>query len=295
MIGVQFKNGDAAPQLFYYQRNLQGDVIAIYNTSGVLQAKYNYDTWGNCTITNSTNIQLATYNPIRYRGYYYDDETKWYFLNARYYSPEWRRFISPDDTSYLDPQNVNGCNLYCYCGNDPVNFVDPSGHFMISTAVLIGAIIGAVVGAGAGFGIVAYNDYADDGEIFNGSVKWYDYLGATLLGGAVGAVVGGAIGYGIGYLAGGTYANGLGVKSVNQAVKSFLSNQNNIHHVLDNPAHKLIGYSEKAMAKLMKNTLAKGVVGAYKSVESAYWIEVGSEVTFIIINGVIKISDMWVR
>ena len=84
MIGVQFKNGDAAPQLFYYQRNLQGDVIAIYNTSGVLQAKYNYDTWGNCTITNSTNIQLATYNPIRYRGYYYDDETKWYFLNARY-------------------------------------------------------------------------------------------------------------------------------------------------------------------------------------------------------------------
>ena len=69
------------------------------------------------------------YNPIKYRGYYYDTETGWYYLNARYYSPEWCRFISPDDTSYLDPESVNGLNLYCYCGNDPINFVDPSGHF----------------------------------------------------------------------------------------------------------------------------------------------------------------------
>ena len=67
--------------------------------------------------------------PIRYRGYYYDEDTKLYYLNARYYSPEFRRFISPDDTSYLDSENVNGLNLYCYCNNDPVNFVNPSGNF----------------------------------------------------------------------------------------------------------------------------------------------------------------------
>ena len=127
IVGVQFKDGNATPQAFYYQRNLQGDVIAIYNTSGVLQAKYRYDAWGNCTVTNSTNLHLATYNPIRYRGYYYDDETKWYFLNARYYSPEWRRFISPDDTAYLNPKNVNGLNLYAYCKNNPVMYVDSSG------------------------------------------------------------------------------------------------------------------------------------------------------------------------
>ena len=102
---------------------------------------------------------------------------------------------------------------------------------MISTAVLIGAIIGAVVGAGVGFGIAAYNDYKDDGQIFNGSVAWYDYLGATLLGGTIGAVVGGAIGYGIGYLAGGTYSNGLVAKSVTKGVKSFMSNTNNINLV----------------------------------------------------------------
>ena len=124
IVGVQFKDGDATPQAFYYQRNLQGDVVAIYNTSGTLQAKYRYDAYGNCTVTNSTNLHLATYNPIRYRGYYFDDETGWYFLHARYYSPEWRRFISPDDTAYLDLQNVNGLNLYAYCKNNPVMYVD---------------------------------------------------------------------------------------------------------------------------------------------------------------------------
>ena len=75
MIGVQFKDGDAAPQLFYYQRNLQGDVVAIYNANGVKQAGYAYDAYGNCKIVNSTNINLANTNPIRYRGYYFDDET----------------------------------------------------------------------------------------------------------------------------------------------------------------------------------------------------------------------------
>jgi len=51
-----------------------------------------------------------------------------YYCNARYYSPKWRRFISPDDTAYLDPESPNGLNLYCYCNNDPVNYADPSGH-----------------------------------------------------------------------------------------------------------------------------------------------------------------------
>ena len=186
-------------------------------------------------------------------------------------------------------------NLYAYCQNDPINYYDPTGHFMISTAVLIGAIIGAVVGAGVGFGIAAYNDYKDDGQIFNGSVAWYDYLGATLLGGTIGAVVGGAIGYGVGYLAGGTYANGLVAKSVGGGVKTFLSQANKVHHVLGQAKHKLVGYTTKAMGKLMKKTLAKGVVGAYGKAQSAYWAIAGSEVTFVVIDGVIKISDMWIR
>ncbi|MBO5323695.1 MAG: hypothetical protein J6A88_06315, partial [Oscillospiraceae bacterium] len=102
------------------------DVVGIYNTSGTMVAKYIYDAWGNCTISGNTAIAKA--NPIRYRGYYYDDETGLYYCNARYYSPKWCRFISPDDTAYLDPYSVNGLNQYCYCGNDPINYADPSGR-----------------------------------------------------------------------------------------------------------------------------------------------------------------------
>ena len=112
---------------YYFQRNLLGDVIGIYDTNGTKVGGYAYDAWGNCTITLNTN-GIATRNPIRYRGYYYDEDTKLYYLNARYYCPEWRRFISPDDTAYLDSESVNGLNLYVYCNNDPVNYADPSGY-----------------------------------------------------------------------------------------------------------------------------------------------------------------------
>ena len=132
---------------YYFQRNLLGDVIGIYDTNRTKVGGYAYDAWGNCTITLDTN-GIATRNPIRYRGYYYDDDTKLYYLNARYYNPEWRRFISPDDTAYLDPESVNGLNLYCYCGNDPVNYKDPSGRLAITTiAIIVGALIGLAIGA----------------------------------------------------------------------------------------------------------------------------------------------------
>ena len=127
----------------------KSEVIGLYDINSNCVAKYAYDAYGNCTIIDSTNSDIATANAIRYRGYYYDDETGWYYLNARYYSPEWRRFISPDDTAYLDPKSVNGLNLYCYCGNDPINFVDPSGHELEWWGkILIGAafiLIGATV------------------------------------------------------------------------------------------------------------------------------------------------------
>ena len=189
IIGMEYTATSGATSTYYYLRNLQGDVIGIYNTNGNRVAEYAYDAWGNCSITLDTN-GIASRNPIRYRGYYYDSETGFYYLNARYYNPEWRRFISPDDTAYIDPETPNGLNLYCYCANDPVNYADPSGHSAtLLTAILIGL---AAAGVATGLAVASATDYYDDGQIFNGSVAWYDYLGASVLGGA--------IGYGIGYL-----------------------------------------------------------------------------------------------
>ena len=139
---------NSTEETFYFDKNIKGDVIALYNSSGTKVASYIYDAWGNCTTKTLVSNNFSSYNPIRYRGYYYDRETGLYYLNARYYNPDWRRFISPDNTSYLDPDTPNGLNLYAYCNNDPVNYSDPSGNILIP-AWIIG------MGVGFAFGFVS--------------------------------------------------------------------------------------------------------------------------------------------
>ncbi len=171
-------------------------------------------------------------------------------------------------------------------------YVDPNGNIAISTAILIGAAVGAIIGSAVG-GTIAYNIAKKNGK------EGRELLGSTAIGvvtgSVVGATIGAVIGYGVGYLTGATCASGLAIKSVGQGVKTFLSQTNKVNHVLGKTGHNLTGYTVKSMGKLMKQTLMKGVVSPYKSVRSAYWIIKGSEVTFTIINGVIKISDMWIR
>ena len=169
MVGFTCSINGASQTTYYYLRNLQGDVIGIYDTNGTKVAGYAYDAYGNCTITSSTNYTLARNNPIRYRGYYWDSETNWYYLNSRYYSPEWRRFISPDDTNYLDPETPNGLNLYCYCGNDPVNYCDPSGHSVILALIFAGTFA-------LGFGSSLFINAATN----NWELDWRDFAQAGI-------------------------------------------------------------------------------------------------------------------
>ena len=178
---------------YIYERNIQGDVVRIYQKDDLTPvAEYRYDAYGNNEIINHTEEKIGDINPFRYRGYYFDSETGWYYLNARYYSPAMCRFISPDELSILDEtkSQVNGLNLYIYCGDNPVMNIDPSGHFIFSLlAVVIGAAIGATVSAATN--IVSQG-------IQNGweNINWGEVALSAVIGGIGGAF--GATGIGLG-------------------------------------------------------------------------------------------------
>ena len=128
---------------YFYRKDILGNIVALLNANGEIVAEYTYDAWGNHTVTATEgNETIANLNPFRYRGYYYDTGIGLYFLKTRYYDPETGRFMTIDDISYLDPDSINGLNLYAYCRNNPVMCVDPSGRFLISTAVAVGFWIG---------------------------------------------------------------------------------------------------------------------------------------------------------
>ncbi len=115
--------------LFWYEKNLHGDIVAVYNAFGTKLATYIYDAWGNhsITYTNGGASTAAYYNPFRYRGYYYDTDLGMYYLQSRYYNPNTCRFINAD--SYVSTgQGILGNNMYAYCGNNPVNYYDPTGE-----------------------------------------------------------------------------------------------------------------------------------------------------------------------
>ena len=112
--------GTTGTQIYYYVMNLQGDVTAILNTSGLPVVQYTYDAWGNVlSITGSMASTLGTQNPFRYRSYVYDQETELYYLQSRYYDPEIGRFINAD-ALVSTGQGLLGNNMFAYCRNNPV-------------------------------------------------------------------------------------------------------------------------------------------------------------------------------
>ena len=113
---------------YYYQKNIQGDILKIFDGNGTLYSEYSYDAWGKCTIKSNVS-NIATINPFRYRGYYFDSEIGLYYLNARYYDPEMGRFISPDSVWFINLINIEGLNIYLYCYNNPILFFDDGGLF----------------------------------------------------------------------------------------------------------------------------------------------------------------------
>ena len=130
---------------YYYRTNIQGDIEGIYNANGTLVVSYSYDAWGNILSTTGTLADtVGEINPFRYRGYYYDTETGWYYLQSRYYDPTVGRFLNADALGYVVLDNsILGINLFSYCKNSCVNISDPIGRgpflaFGVQFAITVG-------------------------------------------------------------------------------------------------------------------------------------------------------------
>ena len=136
---------------YYYIRNGQNDIIGILDSNLNQIVSYEYDSWGNILsikdengneITDSNNIGLI--NPYRYRSYRYDTETGLYYLQSRYYSPEWGRFINFDNYGG-EIGSLLSHNGYAYCGNNPVNMFDENGNWFLSVVAFAAKAIASVI------------------------------------------------------------------------------------------------------------------------------------------------------
>ncbi|MFR1401862.1 MAG: RHS repeat domain-containing protein [Oscillospiraceae bacterium] len=147
-------NDGSTSTLYYYVLNAQGDVIALLNSAGALVASYNYGAWGNYSVHGADGKKTtdATFighiNPLRYRGYYYDRETRLYYLQSRYYDFANCRFINADTFATTDANGFLSANMFAYCENNPIMLVDQDGGVpVIIAGALIGGLVGAISGA----------------------------------------------------------------------------------------------------------------------------------------------------
>lgn len=236
IIGFTYNDGAE----YFYKRNMLGDVIAILDGNGEEIVRYAYDAWGNhktyvrdgsvfVEVTSGNgvgtdgqnNFFISKVNPIRYRSYYFDNETGLYYLLSRYYDPQVGRFINADDISCLMFSDVNGLNLFVYCRNNPIAYVDNTGNkskkkwwqwvlgvvavvvTVALVAITVGTILpafgasaaavsivvtsGVVVGAASGLTVLAQQMKSDDDFNLN-NVIISSGIGAAI--GGLGAYVG---------------------------------------------------------------------------------------------------------
>ena len=133
VVSIGYQKGSNAEAGYFFARNAQGDIIAVYRSSdSKLIGTYEYDLWGKPVSTTEASAGIDTdgilsKNPLRYRGYYFDEESGFYYLQSRYYDPGVRRFISADSVIASVGTSVEGHNLFGYCFNNPMNMEDETG------------------------------------------------------------------------------------------------------------------------------------------------------------------------
>ncbi|MBD5583540.1 MAG: hypothetical protein HDQ88_00425 [Clostridia bacterium] len=295
-VGV-IQNGN----MYFYRKDIQGNIIAILDGNGEVVVKYVYDAWGNHAVLDAkgNDIEDANHigniNPFRYRGYYYDVETGLYYLQTRYYDPETGRFISQDNIEYADPETINGLNLYAYCRNNPVMMTDETGTMpnwlkwllgilIIVTSIaisfataglatpiasslgggLFGAIIGGAVAGAIGGAVAGFGISLGLQGISQGfnNINWKQVGVDTLSGAISGAIAGGLFG-GLKYV-----ASASKVASKMSGLKNAQENFNKASFVLQNTPIKITGgvmATERVTAQLAYN-VASTLLGSAQSV-----------------------------
>ena len=131
-IGMQYHGASYASDawdVYWYEKNLQGDIVAVYDNTGTRLVTYKYDAWGQHTThyEASGGNTSVTKNPFRYRGYYYDTDLGLYYNISRYYDAYTGRWINADSLVSTG-QGILGYNMYAYCLNNPIMSLDYDGN-----------------------------------------------------------------------------------------------------------------------------------------------------------------------
>ena len=220
-IGMQYHAATAGEyewEVYWYEKNLQGDIVAVYSETGQLLISYKYTAYGTFWMSQSNGgfSTQAANNPFTYRGYYFDRDLNLYCLGTRYYDYNTCRFINADVMMSGANGSLDGYNLFVYCFNNPVMLTDEDGAWpkwakkLAKAAKAVAEVVVDVtvkivvasaesveiqVGAGLGFDIKSGNfeignsrdNYIgfDDGKIVTGTrisngISWGDKKSISL-------------------------------------------------------------------------------------------------------------------
>lgn len=244
---------------YFYDRDILGNINAVIDSAGTKLVSYSYGDFGEVTeaVADSNEARLvAKVNPFKFKGYFFDNETGFYYLKSRYYSPELGRFISADgEIGQVGDTMV--MNLFAYCKNNPINLSDEGGNWpswatklciglaviaicaiavvatggfgasCIATSMLVGAVKGAVIGAVTGAVTGAIQGAITEGiktGFWEGSLKGalsgaIDGAADGFMFGAIGGAISGALNPSYCFIAGTMVMTAVGMKRIEEIKK----------------------------------------------------------------------------
>lgn len=159
-VGFSIDNGTEI-KLYYYMKDVTGQIDSVVDIeTNTIIYSCTYDAWGSILDEYCTDALVAYGNPLRYKDYNYDVDSDLYYLQSRFYDAEMSRFINADDPLLTETSlcNALSTNMYSYCGNNPINNVDPTGYINYNTVFGVSGIVSAVLSAIEMISIAAFKN-----------------------------------------------------------------------------------------------------------------------------------------